>query len=97
MNSVEKAQYEEIYKEVADEVNLSPDVVKGIYEGYWLFAKEYIKGLNLKSDTLTEEEFIKLNASVNFPSLGKLMYPINRFRAIKSRNVYIKSLNNNDN
>ena len=88
MNELEKREYNQIYSEVAKELNLPVDVVKGAYEGYWLFARTYIKALPLKDPDLTEEEFIKLRASVNFPSLGKLAFPLYKFKSIKLRNLY---------
>ena len=96
MNALEKTLYNKVYSEVAKELNLPVDIVRGAYEGYWLFAREYIKSLPLKNPDLTEEEFVNLRASINFPSLGKLSYPIHKFRAIKLRNTYIKSINEDD-
>lgn len=96
MNNLEKKLYNEIYAGVAEELGLPVEVVKGAYEGYWLFAREYLKALPLKDPNLTEEEFEQLRASVNFPSLGKLAYPVAKFRAIKLRNTYIKNINDHD-
>lgn len=96
MNNLEKKLYNSVYTSVAKELGLPVKVVKGAYEGYWLFAREYIKSLPLKDSDLTEEEFVDLRASINFPSLGKLSYPLHKFRAIKLRNTYIKSINEDD-
>lgn len=88
MNELDKRRYNEIYSKVADDLDLPVEVVKGAYEGYWLFARTYVKSLPLKNPDLTEEEFVKLRASVNFPSLGKLAYPLYKFKSIKLRNLY---------
>ena len=96
MNTLEKTLYNKVYSEVAKELNLPVEIVRGAYEGYWLFAREHIKSLPLKDPDLTEEEFVKLRTSINFPSLGKMSYPLNKFRAIKLRNTYIKHINNEE-
>lgn len=96
MNNLEKSLYNKVYTDVAKELDLPVSVVKGAYEGYWLFAKEHIKSLPLKDPDLTEEEFLQLRVGVNFPSLGKLAYPLNKFRAIKLRNTYIKHINRDE-
>ena len=96
MSNLSKTYYNEIYTGVANELGLPVETVKGAYEGYWLFAKDYITKLDLKNPDLTEEEFLRMRTGINFPSLGKLAYPLHKFRAIKARNTYIKHLNKND-
>lgn len=95
MTTQEKKIYEDIYEKVGKDLELPAKVVKGAYEGYWLFAREHIKSLPLKDPTLTEEEFVKLRPSVNFPSLGKLAYPLYKFKTIKLRNNYNKDKDDN--
>lgn len=97
MTSKEKKIYDSIYEKVGKELELPAEVVKGAYEGYWLFAREHIKSLPLKDPNLTEEEFIKLRPSVNFPSLGKFAYPLYKFKTIQLRNKHVKDNDNQEN
>ena len=62
---------EEIYEEVAKELNLPVDTVTKVYRYHWKFIKETIESLPLK-DNLTKEEFEKLRTNFNLPGIGKL-------------------------
>ena len=59
----------EIYKEVAGELNLPKEVVKKAYQSFWKFIKVTISNLPFK-DELTQEEFDQLRTNFNIPSLG---------------------------
>ena len=74
--------YEEIVSRIADSMGLNKQLVDKTYKAYWRAIKEHITSLPLKED-LTEEEFLKLQANVNIPSIGKLYIPLGVFRRIK--------------
>ena len=81
----------QIYKEVAEELQLPKEVVKKAYISYWKFVKETISELPLK-ENLTEDEFNSLKTNFNIPSLGKLNCTYDRFLGIKERLKYIKGI-----
>lgn len=87
---------EDIIKEVSKELSLPEDVVTKAYMSFWEFIRNSIQELPLKED-LTEEEFNKLKVNYNIPSIGKLYLTYPRYRALKDRSKYFKSLQNDYN
>lgn len=75
---------DKIYKEVSDELGLDIDDVKNAYNSYWEFFRNCMSALPLKED-LTEEEFSKLRASFNIPSIGKFYCNYDRYRRMKNK------------
>lgn len=77
-----------IYKQVAQELNLSYEQVSQSYRGFWLFIKTSIEKLDLHKK-LSEDEFNKLRTNFNIPSLGKLVctydYYLKIFKRIKNK------------
>lgn len=84
-------EYKDIYKSVAQEMNLSPEVVKEAYRLYWRFIRNTIEALPLRSN-LSEEEFNSLRTNFNIPSLGKLTCTFDRYKGVSKRLEYIRSL-----
>lgn len=84
--------YEYIISKVSKDLNYSKDIVKKVYQSYWLFIRETLKDINLDQD-LTEEEFNKLRVSFNIPSIGKLVCRYKDYKAIKNKKgrVYDKT------
>lgn len=80
-----------IYKEVAEELGLSKQVVQKAYISFWKFIRSTIVDLPLKED-LTEEEFNKLRTNFNIPSLGKLNCTYDRLLGVKERYKYIRRI-----
>lgn len=78
-----------IYKEVAKDTGLSYNEVKEIYEFFWLFIKDRISELPLKTD-LSEEEFKSLRTSFNIPYIGKLCCTYKRYLGMKKRLRYLR-------
>ena len=76
-----------LYKLVAEELNIPVEVVKEVYKSYWRFIKSTIQELPLKED-LSEEEFLKLKTNFNIVSLGKLSCDYNRYKRIKLKEKY---------
>ena len=83
--------YSEAIKQVSIELGLPPQVVKEAYESFWTFIRNNIKALPLKED-LSKEEFDKLRANFNVPSLGKLSCTYDRFIGIRKRLKYLNKL-----
>lgn len=81
--------YQEILKKVSQEMDIPLDVVKRAYESYWVFIREQISNLPLKSD-LSEEEFSRLRTNFNIPSLGKLSCTYERLLKVKKSFQIIK-------
>ena len=86
-----------LYKQVAEEMNIPVEVVELAYKSYWKFIRKTIQELPLKED-LSEEEFAKLKTNFNIVSLGKLSCTYDRYKRIKLRekykNEYIKNKEN---
>lgn len=83
--------YEQILNNVAQELNLPIEVVRNTYKAYWKFIRDSIQNLPLKED-LSDEEFSKLSTNYNIPSLGKLSCTIDKYKGVKKKFQYIKSL-----
>ena len=76
-----------LYKQVAEEMNIPVEVVKEAYLSYWKFIRKTIQELPLKDD-LSEEEFAKLRTNFNIVSLGKLSCDYDRYIKLKQREKY---------
>lgn len=76
------------------ELGLSSELVEKVYRAYWLAIKQVVQALPFKGD-LTEEDFFKLRASVNVPSLGKLYSSYDRVSGVKRRFEYLQQIKNN--
>lgn len=72
---------EKIYKQVANELGLTYEDVRDVYQSYWRFIKSKITSLPLK-ERLSEEEYSKLRTSFMLPSLGKLFCDYDRYKCI---------------
>lgn len=83
--------YEQIINNVAQELNLPIEIVRNTYKAYWKFIRDSIQSLPLKED-LNDEEFNRLSTNYNIPSLGKLSCTIDKYKGVKKKFQYIKSL-----
>ncbi len=83
--------YEQILNNVAQELELPIDVVRNTYRAYWKYIRDSIQSLPLKED-LNDEEFNRLSTNYNIPSLGKLSCTIDKYKGVKKKFQYIKSL-----
>lgn len=72
---------------VASELNLPYDYVWKIYQSYWKGVRKYMSSLPLKQN-LTEEEFSKLQTSINIPSLGKFHIEWDKLQNKKNNERY---------
>ena len=84
-----------LYKQVAEEMNISVEVVEFAYKSYWKFIRKTIQELPLKQD-LSEEEFAKLKTNFNIVSLGKLSCNYDRYKRVKLREKYRNDKNKKD-
>lgn len=87
--------YEQIIESVANELQLPVDLVRKTYKAYWQFVRDTIQQLPLKDD-ISEEEFKKIKANFNIPSLGKLYCTRDRYLRVKKRFEYINNLREKD-
>lgn len=84
-----------LYKQIAEEMNIPVEVVELAYKSYWKFIRKTIQELPLKDD-LSEEEFAKLKTNFNIVSLGKLSCNYERYKRIKLKEKY-RNDNNKEN
>ena len=84
-----------LYKQVAEEMNIPVEVVEFAYKSYWKFIRKTIQELPLKQD-LSEEEFAKLKTNFNIVSLGKLSCNYDRYKRVKLREKYRNDKNKKD-
>ena len=85
----------ELYKQVAEEMNLPIEVVETAYRSYWKFIRSKIQELPLKED-LSEEEFKQLKTNFNIVSLGKLSCTYDRYLRVKEKEKYKNAKNKED-
>lgn len=84
-------RYEDAVKRVAIKLGLPTEVVDKTYKAYWKFVRSSITALPLK-EGLSEEEFKKLQTSINIPSLGKIACTWDTYVRIQKRLEYVKKL-----
>ena len=84
-----------LYKKVAEEMNIPVEVVELAYKSYWKFIRKTIQELPLK-DALSEEEFAKLKTNFNIVSLGKLNCTYDRYLRKKQQEEYKHVKNKKD-
>ena len=77
-------KYSDIISKVSEELNLPRELIKNTYKAYWIFIRDTIEKLPLKTG-LTQDEYINLRTNINIPSLGKLNCTYNRYLGIKNR------------
>ena len=77
-------KYSDIISKVSEELNLPRELVEKTYKAYWIFIRDTIEKLPLKTE-LTQIEYGNLRTNINIPSLGKLNCTYNRYIGIKSR------------
>lgn len=82
---------DQIYKKIAEELNLDIEVVKAAYQSQWLFIREKIEELPINIE-MSEEEFNSLRASFNIPSLGKMFTSFDKIQKNKRRIEYLKQI-----
>ena len=77
-------KYSDIISKVSKELNLPRELVENAYKAYWIFIRDTIEELPLKTE-LTQKEYNKLKTNINIPSLGKLHCTYNRYIGIRNR------------
>ena len=79
LKTLRRSSMKEIYKKVADEMNIPISRVEKIHKAFWKEVKEHIASLPLKED-LDKEYFDSLHPCVNIPSLGKLYINFDKYK-----------------
>lgn len=69
-------------RQVSRKLSVDIRVVENVYRSYWMFVKDYITHLPLK--TMSEEEFNSTVTNFNLPYIGKLY--TNYDKVIKYKN-----------
>lgn len=77
-------KYSDIISKVSKELNLPRELVENTYKAYWIFIRDTIEELPLKTE-LTQKEYGNLKTNINIPSLGKLHCTYNRYIGIRNR------------
>lgn len=86
-------KHSDIIKKVAEELNLSEELVSRTYDAYWRFIRESISELPLK-DNLSKDTFDNLKTNFNIPSIGKLSCNYQRYIGVKKQFEKFKELKN---
>lgn len=81
----------ELYEQVANELNLDPMVVKAAYQSQWQFIRNTIEALPLKGE-FNEKRFTALKTNFNLPSLGKLYTTGDKIKRAKRKLEFLKKL-----
>ena len=77
-------RFKDIINKVSEELDLPKELVENTYKAYWIFIRDTIEELPLKTE-LTQKEYNKLKTNINIPSLGKLHCTYNRYIGIRNR------------
>lgn len=77
-----------IYEKIANNNNISPQLVKEIYESMFGFIKDRIGEVD-NLDKKTEEDFKELRLSFNIPLLGKMFISHESIQKLKNQKQYI--------
>ena len=77
-------KYSDIISKVSEELDLPGELVENTYKAYWIFIRDTIEKLPLKTG-LTQDEYMNLRTNINIPSLGKLHCTYNRYIGIRNR------------
>lgn len=83
--------WQEIFKQAAQQLNMPVDTVENAYRSFWKFVKKEIEALPL-TDRLSEEEFCKYRTNFNIPALGKLYCTYERYVGNWKRYDYLMNL-----
>jgi hypothetical protein len=86
-------KHSDIIKKVANELNLSEELVSRTYDAYWKFIRESISELPLKED-LSKDTFDIFKTNFNIPSIGKLSCNYQRYIGVKKQFKKFKDLKN---
>ena len=84
--------YEDIFKQVSEDLNIPVDTVRLAYKTYWKFIKEHISELPLKE--CTEEQLEDMKCCFYLPYIGKLYCNKDTFKKIVKNHEIKKNLKN---
>lgn len=76
--------YSDIFRRVAEDLNLPYETVHVSYHYFWRFVKKMMNDSPFDRD-YTEEEFRNLRTSFNIPSLGKLACTYDNYVKVRER------------
>ena len=77
-------KYSDIISKISEELDLPRELIENTYKAYWIFIRDTIEELPLKTE-LTQDEYMNLRTNINIPSLGKLNCTYNRYVGIRNR------------
>ena len=84
--------YEDIFKQVSEDLNIPVDTVRLAYKTYWKFIKEHISELPLKE--CTEEQLEDMKCCFYLPYIGKLYCNKDTFKKCVKNHEIRKNLKN---
>ena len=84
--------YEDIFKQVSEDLNIPVDTVRLAYKTYWKFIKEHISELPLKE--CTEDQLEDMKCCFYLPYIGKLYWNKGTFHKRVKNHVIKKNLKN---
>lgn len=84
---------QDIIKGVSKEIDIPDDVVEIAYREYWNWVKDTLESVPVTQE-MSEEEFNKMQSSINIPSLGKFytsysraQYLNNKYKEYEEKNI----------
>ena len=84
--------YEDIFKQVSEDLNIPVDTVRLAYKTYWKFIKEHISELPLKE--CTEEQLEDMKCCFYLPYIGTLYCNKDTFKKSVKNHEIKKNLKN---
>ena len=75
---------QDIILAASEKLNISDDVIEIAYREYWNWVKDTLENVPVNED-MTEEEFTKMQTSINVPSLGKFYASYSRAQFLNKK------------
>lgn len=88
---------QDIILRASEQLDIPDDVVEIAYREYWNWVKDTLENVPVNED-MSEEEFTKMQTSINIPSLGKFYaaYPRAQFLNKKFKEYAEKKVRNQE-
>lgn len=75
---------QDIILAASEKLNIPDDVIEIAYREYWNWVKDTLENVPVNED-MTEEEFTKMQTSINVPSLGKFYASYSRAQFLNKK------------
>ena len=75
---------QDIILAASEKLNIPDDVIEIAYREYWNWVRDTLENVPVNED-MTEEEFTKMQTSINVPSLGKFYASYSRAQFLNKK------------